>query len=128
MKMEELHGRGYDMSKQDRQGVRRASELEQKYNLSLLSDIKRGSQGVDFSNVNQTMSQLMARVIALEKATMPKGAIYTTLSTESPVSIFGGTWELIAEGYFVVANTDIESETASLYQGADKCYVWKRIS
>ena len=116
------------MSKQDRQGVRRASELEQKYNLSLLSDIKRGSQGVDFSNVNQTMSQLMARVIALEKATMPKGAIYTTLSTESPVSIFGGTWELIAEGYFVVANTDIESETASLYQGADKCYVWKRIS
>lgn len=110
------------MSKQDRQGMRRVSEVEQKFNLSLLNDLKRTNQSADFSNINQILSQLMVRLQNI----MPIGSIHTTLNEENPSSIYGGEWELISEGYLIVG-LDTE-DIPQILQTVDKCYIWKRIS
>lgn len=49
------------MSKQDRQGVRTASELERKYDFALLANSeKRGSYNQQISQLTQTLAQFMA--------------------------------------------------------------------
>jgi hypothetical protein len=118
--------------KHDRQGVRRASDIEQKYNLSLLNEVGKGnfSQSADLSELQQLLSQFSvqvnARIQRLERL-YSVGSIYTTLSEDSPSDIFGGEWELIAEGNILVGTVS-ESELPELFQGNDKCFIWKRIA
>lgn len=115
--------------KHDRQPVRRASDIEQKYNLSLLKEEGIGkSQNLDFSKLNQLLSEFTVdvnnRLQRLEKL-YSVGSIYTTLSTDNPSDIFGGTWELIAEGNLLVGVVS-EDELPQVFQGNDKCFIWKR--
>ena len=115
------------MSKQDRQGVRRAADIEQKYDLSKLS--KLGGSGTmnneQLSRLNQQLSQFMvetnAKIEALQSA-YGVGAVYISLNDTNPSTMFGGTWELMSDGYLL---TGIESESPQL-QYLEKCYIWKR--
>lgn len=115
------------MSKQDRQGVRKASDIEQKYNLALLEDTEKsiGKQKEELSKFNQQLSELKIKLQMLENAFLSVGSIYTTLNTDNPSDLFGGEWELIAEGQLLVG-LESESELPELFQGNDKCFVWKR--
>lgn len=118
------------MSKQDRQGVRRASDLEQKYKLGLLSDgMKdnlRGQVGMLRQSLASFMETVNNKIKELEKkSTFPVGSVFMTTSTDNPSAQFGGIWELVSEGYFVVSN---DTDPPELFQANDKCYVWKRTS
>lgn len=55
----------------------------------------------------------------------PVGSVYTTIATTNPSEVFGGTWELIAEGQLLVGLVS-ESEVPELFQGNDNCFIWKR--
>lgn len=118
------------MSKQDRQGVRRASDLEQKYKLGLLSDGHKDNLRGQVGRINQVLSDFMTtinnRIKEVEKkADFPIGSVFMTVGTANPSVQFGGKWELIAEGYLVVSQ---DKEPPELFQANDKCYVWKRTS
>lgn len=117
--------------KHDRQGVRKASDIEQKYDLSLLKDVgKNARQSEKLSQLNQLVSQFIVRTNnRLEKLenVFSVGSIYTTLAESDPADIFGGEWELIAEGNILVGVVS-ESELPELFQGNDKCFIWKRIA
>lgn len=121
------------MSKQDRQGVRRASEIEQKYDLSLLKDVKKNGtqQREEMSRFEQAFAQFSvqvnARLQVIENAFFSVGSIFTTLSEDNPSDIFGGEWELIATGQLILG-VNSESELPELFQAEENCYIWKRIS
>lgn len=55
----------------------------------------------------------------------PVGSVYTTLATTNPSELFGGTWELIAEGQLLVGLVS-ESEQPEIFQAEDNCFIWKR--
>lgn len=204
------------MSKQDRQGVRSASDLERKYDFSQIAEFSKANknQNAAISQLTQTLAQFMAdtngklsqldddlqfiegiedsvtelqttviansnsiselqnnkadvsgwdaqkyigtdeegNLIATEKPTYtasdietedgetvedklnsvlskayPVGAIYITISNASPVDLFGGEWELIAQGNLLVGlPQENEEDLPELQQTVDTCYLWKR--
>ena len=121
------------MSKQDRQGVRTASDLERKYELGQISTQKDTSsrQSSQISQLAQTLSQFMVKVNAeienLQGRIYPVGSVYVSLDNSEPSLIFGGEWELLAEGHLLVG-LDQASEEAfnELLQLDGTCYLWKR--
>lgn len=117
--------------KHDRQGVRKASDIEQKYDLSLLKNVgKGGKDSEELSKLNQLVSQFMVRTNnRLQKLEnmFSVGSVYTSLTEGDPADIFGGEWELIAEGNILVGVVS-ENELPELFQGNDKCFIWKRIA
>ena len=121
------------MSKQDRQGVRKASDIEQKYDLSMLNELSKGAiqQREEFSKFNQEFSQfavqMSARLQIIEDAFFSVGSIFTTLSEDDPSEVFGGEWELLAAGQLVLGH-DSGSEIPELFQAEENCFIWKRIS
>jgi hypothetical protein len=121
------------MKKQDRQGVRKPSDIEQKYDLSLLEELDKGGaqQREEFSKFNQAFSQFSANVTArlqiLENMMLSVGSLHITLSEVNPSGVFGGEWELVAEGHILVG-LESEDELPEVFQGSDKCFIWKRIS
>ena len=125
---------GVDMNirnpKHDRQGVRKASDIEQKYDLSALGNLTASSeqQHKEMNRYNQAMNEVLARMKALEeKVIFPIGSIYVSLIADNPKLAFGGVWELIAEGY-ILLGVDPNSEIPEAFYGNEKCYVWKRVS
>jgi vacuolar-type H+-ATPase subunit I/STV1 len=187
------------MSKQDRQGVRSASDLERKYDFSQIAEFSKANknQNAAISQLTQTLAQFMAdtngklsqldddlqfiegfegtvtdlqtavsantdsieevegEVTALQNSVSantesieevegqvetlqttvdailgklyPVGAIYVTVSDASPVDLFGGEWELIAEGHLLVGlPQENEEDLPELQQTVDTCYLWKR--
>ena len=120
------------MSKQDRQGVRRASDLEQKYNLSLLNDLpdRTSTQDLHFSQLQQQVAQFMVnmngKMAELESKLYPIGSFYISVNNTDPTDLFGGEWEYYADGHLVFGT---DSETLpQILQLDDTVYVWKRIS
>jgi hypothetical protein len=168
------------MNKQDRQGVRNAQDLEQKYKLGSIKTVEKSAsqQRENLSRVEQAIAQFVATMtgnfntlqgkvsknesdIANTKKQLdgkannsgweknkllgtdeegkvvekdinfgvlnfyPIGSVYTTLSTDNPSAVFGGEWVLIAEGHLLVG-LDSEDEIPKLFQGEDKCFIWKR--
>lgn len=133
------------MSKQDRQGVRTAAELEQKYNFG---DLKKNTkdQRQDMSKLLQMFSQFAAGVNAkiaeLEKmadVVYPVGSLYLSVNDAAPGELFGGTWERFAEGRVLVGVDesaeayqaaglagDIVQGTGTTVQPYITCYMWKR--
>lgn len=111
------------MSKQDRQGVRRASDIEQKYNLAGIKRLEKNSdeQSLKFSNF---VSENNDKLNEIEGQIYPTGSIYMTISTTDPAEVFGGTWELVGQGYIVVGQDS--EDLPQLYQATDICYIWKR--
>lgn len=125
--MEESHGKGDGMSKRDRQGVRTAADIERKYNLGEMR--KQSRQQTE--KTNQLMQLLAEYESKISKITSqlanlyPVGSIYISVNDTEPSTVFGGSWELVKQGYLVVGN-DSESDFAEL-EYLDKCNVWKRI-
>lgn len=124
------------MSKQDRQGVRTASDIERKYDLSQLKKLDASSkhQNEQLSKINQAMSQFFVEVNAQIEDMQNKvskmhsvGSIHIGVDDTNPATLFGGEWELIAEGHFLVGlNQESEDDLHELLQTLDTCYVWKR--
>ena len=118
------------MRKQDRQGVRRAMDIEQKYDLSQLSGLgQRVSQenahtSALLQQLSQSITDLNNKIADLEYVGYPVGAVYISVNNTNPSELFGGTWELYTEGHLVLG-MDADSE---LFKLSDTCYVWKRIS
>ena len=170
------------MSKQDRQGVRNAQDLEQKYKLGAINQVSKSAsqQRENLSRVEQAVAQFISSMTSKfnslqdkvsknenditstkqqleskanksgwatnkflgtdEKGNVvtkdstsevnvlnayPVGSVYTTIATTNPSEVFGGTWELIAEGQLLVGLVS-ESEVPELFQAEDKCFIWKR--
>lgn len=167
------------MSKQDRQGIRKAQDLEQKYRLGAIKkteesasqlerEVYKFNSGMESkynslqdrvskneSNIASTKQQAdnlekskvnnsgwetnkflgtdsEGKVVTKESTSevnvlnaYPVGSVYTTLSTDNPSVVFGGTWELIAEGQLLVGLVS-ETETQEVFQTEDKCFIWKR--
>ena len=116
------------MSKQDRQGVRKATDIERKYNLAVLDSFKPGAvDHADVNKLNQTLAQYMAEtnasIEALREQIYPVGSVYVSFSDSEPTLLYGGVWELMAEGHIVVGTT----EERELLRYEDKCFLWKRI-
>lgn len=116
------------MSKQDRQGVRTAAELEQKYNFGgLKKDAKNQRQ--DMSKLLQMFSQFAADVNAkiaeMEKITdviYPVGSVYISVNNADPGKDFGGTWERFAEGKIIIGvDEDVEAYKAAGLTGDVIC-------
>lgn len=123
------------MSKQDRQGVRTASDLERKYDLSKIADLNAAGKEQDkqVSNLSQTLAQFMAKVngeiseLQEKMNGFPVGAIYISLDETEPSELFVGEWELIAEGHLLVGlPQENEEDLPELQQTVDTCYLWKR--
>lgn len=115
------------MSKQDRQGVRTAAELERKYEFGAINvqGKKIGGQDVKISQLIQTLTQLsaginleiagMKTIIANMEATIEKqrnewqkaypiGSIYVTVDEMEPSELLGfGTWEQIKDTFLLAA-------------------------
>lgn len=115
------------MSKQDRQGVRTAAELERKYEFGAinLQGKQIGGQDVKISQLIQTLTQLsaginleiagMKTIIANMEATIAKqknewqkaypiGSIYVTVDETVPSELLGfGTWEQIKDTFLLAA-------------------------
>ena len=173
------------MSKQDRQGVRKASDIEQKYDLLKLKDIAGYTSGqseqiskltqslsqftVEVSNkirelneqieelarfdtevedkntevdnaitevndkiteldnaiteVNDAITEANDAIIEVNDKMHPIGSVYISLDESEPDEMYGGTWELIAEGKLVVGSG---AESDDLLQTDDTCYIWTR--
>lgn len=119
-----LPGKENYMSKQDRQGVRTPGDVERKYNLGRTKD--------DTEHHSQKIGQLMQSVALCEakisnlknkiENIYPIGSVYISTDDIEPSTLFGGSWELMKQGY-IVAGTDSENELEYL----DKCNIWKRI-
>lgn len=125
------------MSKQDRQGVRTASDLERKYDLGGIGNQSK-QQSEKLSQFNQALAQYEARTNArlseLESKLStygyyPIGAIHISADTSDPSALFGGEWVLYTAGHFIVgAEQETGEELPELLQSLETCYVWKRIS
>ena len=104
------------MSKQDRQGVRTAADLERKYDFSNMAGGKSTEQ---LGNLNRLLSQYMAdtnaTIASIEEqianieagrlnvgVVYPVGAIYASVADTDPSELFGGTWERFAKGQALV--------------------------
>lgn len=109
------------MSKQDRQGVRKASDIEQKYNLALLNQIGESSKrdNEQISKLTQALSQF---IVETNNKLFPVGTVHITLTESNPSEVYGGEWELLKEGKIVV-DVAGKQETSD-----DTCYIWKRTS
>lgn len=121
------------MSKQDRQGVRTAAELERKYNLGAL-DNQTKEQSSEISRLSQTLSQFITTTNAKigeleEKNTSPFhiGSVYISLDDTNPAELFDGEWELMATGHLLVGlEPEGEEPLPEILQSDDTCYLWKR--
>lgn len=116
------------MSKQDRQGVRTPADIERKYDLGGLSTNQEANEKVSqlTQSFRQLEANLQARLNSLEKrisATHPIGSYYISIDSANPTDSLGGTWELVAQGYFVVGS---EQEEPIELQFLDNCYIWMR--
>lgn len=126
------------MSKQDRQGVRKLSDIEQKYNLALLESLKGKSQSQDesLSALNQALSQFIVntnnKFAEMQKSfenLFPVGSIFVTIdNVETPSKYLLGTWKLLAEGTFVLGSDKSANDLPQLLLSETKCYVWVRES
>ena len=113
------------MSKQDRQGVRTPSQIEQKYNLGQVKDENK-QQSAKLSQLIQSLAQCEAKIIRMNETLnnlYPVGSIYISANNIEPSTLFGGSWELMTEGYLVVGT---ENDMPQL-EYLEKCNVWKRI-
>lgn len=100
------------MSKQDRQGVRRASDIEQKYSLGDIEESKKRISGAESSagRTAQTLSQFMnttnlaiAELRNRIESFYPVGSIYISANATSPAALFGGVWERIEDRFLLAA-------------------------
>ncbi len=120
------------MSKQDRQGVRTASDLERKYNLGGMEN-QTNQHDEKLAQLNQSLAQFQAETNAKIKeleertyTTYPVGSIYVSVNDIEPSTIYGGEWELMSQGYLLVG-LDQESEDAPAeLKFLDNCFIWKR--
>lgn len=113
------------MSKQDRQGVRHPTEIERKYNLGQVKDENK-QQSAKLSQVMQSLAQCEAKLLRITETLgnlYPVGSIYISTNDIEPSTLFGGSWELLNQGYLVVGT---ESELPQI-EYLDKCNVWKRV-
>lgn len=127
------------MSKQDRQGVRRASDLEQKYsfgrvfsNQAKLNESQEQeldtqrltlSQFVSYASVaieslrkdvtaaNNALSEIDDQFSNYWKILYPVGHIYISLSDTNPSILFGGTWERLEDRFLVGASSTYSAGT-----------------
>ena len=112
------------MSKRDRQGVRTASDLERKYDFGSLG--KGGNQDAKISQLMQSLTDCESKIKNLTdkiENICPVGSIHISADDTEPSTVFGGTWELVKQGYLVVG---LENDLPQL-EYLDKCNVWKRI-
>lgn len=145
------------MSKQDRQGVRKASDIEQKYDLSKLNNLdgytnrqkeqlsklmqtlsqfsvetntKFTDQDEQLKELTQTLTDFISEIEEKFAELYPIGSVYVNLTNENPSSVYGGTWELMLEGKMVVGENQETTTTTTpeLTLSLDTCYIWKRIS
>jgi hypothetical protein len=122
------------MSKQDRQGVRRVQDIEQKYNLALLGDLegKTANQDEKLSQFQQQFTQFMVsmngKIADLENKLYPIGSFYVSVNSTDPTELFGGTWEFYTEGHLLIGLEPEENALPKMLQISDKCYVWKRLA
>ncbi len=122
------------MSKQDRQGVRNALDLEQKYDLSLLADLqgKANVQNEHMSQLQQQVTQFMVamngKIAELENKLYPIGSFYISVNDTDPTELFGGTWEFYVEGHLLIGLETESDSPSEMLQIGDKCYVWKRLA
>lgn len=120
------------MKKQDRQGVRTAQQLEQKYKLG--GESGRGDAD-NISKITQELTQLKTetnlKLIQLEErietisSFYPVGSVYISINNTDPTTIFGGTWEVMSQAYLVVG-LDSEDDESTQLQFLDNCTIWKR--
>lgn len=126
------------MKKQDRQGARTPSDLERKYNLGSMSE-QSGQNSEKLSQLTQALAQYTtetnARLKELEEKAgadllkvYPVGSIYTSINNTDPTTLFGGTWELLAEGQLLVgvAEDETSENLISILQSYTTCYIWQR--
>lgn len=135
---------GEGMSKQDRTFTRTAADAERKYNLGgAVEETHQHSEKLSQLNqllsqytttVNAKISELQAGIEANAKSISsllekmyPVGAVYIGVNETEPSTLFGGEWELFAEGQIIVGTSDPESEgLMSVMQPYTTCYMWKR--
>lgn len=113
------------MSKQDRQGVRTAQDLERKYDFSLLG--KGGNQDLRISQLMQSLAQFEKKFTNIESKLdnlHPVGSIYISANDIEPSTLFGGSWQLVGKGHLVVARESEEPQIEYL----ENCNVWKRVA
>lgn len=126
------------MSKQDWQGVRTPSDIERKYNLGGMAE-QGGRQSDKLSQLTQALAQYTnttnIRLKELEDKAgaallevYPIGSIYTSINNTDPTTLFGGTWELLAEGQIIVgvAEDETSENLISILQSYTTCYIWQR--
>ena len=135
------------MSKQDRQGVRTAADIERKYELGQISAQKdtTSKQSNQISQLAQTLSLFVSRmngeletllqtvekaneeIVGLQGMIYPVGSIYVATDETEPSTLFGGEWEFLGEGHLVVGvDQEGEEPQNELVQLQDTCYLWKR--
>lgn len=118
-------------AKQDRQGVRRAADLEQKYSFGSVfknQDSKNKEQSERLDAQNMSMEQFRQYAIsyfgkmetAMSKLTeenqtlsenlgkywetvYPVGSVYVSLNEDDPATLFGGSWERIKDTFLLSA-------------------------
>ena len=120
------------MSKQDRQGVRTPADLERKYNLGgMENETKQHDEKL--AQLNQAFAQFQtetnAKITELEErflTSYPIGSVYVSVNEEEPSTLFGGTWELMSEGYLVVGLDHENEDAPAELQYLERCYIWKR--
>ena len=111
------------LPKQDRVYSRKASDLEQKYDLGGMSKGTGDSSKV--SQLEQMLSQFM---VEMRSKIYPVGSFYISADETDPTEIFGGTWEFYTEGHLLIGLDTEENVPPEMLQISDNCYVWKRIS
>ena len=101
------------MSKQDRQGVRKASDIEQKYGLGqfMYSQNRRNqdlSKGI--SNLGDSLSAMADEMAAFAKGIFdmvyPVGSIYISVNATNPQTLFGGSWTQLENRFLLGAGSD----------------------
>lgn len=124
-------------AKQDRQGVRRAADLEQKYSFGSVfknQDTKNKEQSERLNAQNMSMEQFRQYAIsyfgkmeeAMAKLTeenqtlsenlgkywetvYPVGSVYVSLNENDPATLFGGSWERIKDMFLLSAGDSYQA-------------------
>ena len=108
------------MSKQDRQGVRTPADLERKYDLGQIDEVRKdnANNASQMSRLNQMFAQYMASTNASIaelrsriEAFYPVGSIYISTTETSPKELFGGEWERIEDSFLLAAGSEYEAGT-----------------